>query len=78
MVVITYDITDEKRLRKVAKLLEQNGLRVQRSVFEVEKKIAKKLFEELSEIVEESDRLFLIPFNKKEDIEGVSSLERIF
>ncbi len=32
--LIIYDISDEKRLRKVAKLLEQYAIRVQKSVFE--------------------------------------------
>ncbi len=31
--LISYDISDEKRLRKMAKLLEEYGYRVQKSVF---------------------------------------------
>lgn len=33
--VILYDIRDPKRLRKVAKIMESYGIRVQKSVFEV-------------------------------------------
>jgi CRISPR-associated protein Cas2 len=32
--IITYDIADSRRLRRVAKLMEQRGIRVQKSVFE--------------------------------------------
>ena len=35
-VLVIYDICDEKRLNKVAKLMESYGQRVQRSVFECE------------------------------------------
>ncbi len=33
--VISYDISDNKRLKKVAKILEGYGVRVQQSVFEI-------------------------------------------
>lgn len=33
-VLIAYDIANKKRLRKVARLLESHGVRVQKSVFE--------------------------------------------
>lgn len=33
--VVLYDIRDPKRLRKVAKVMENYGIRVQKSVFEV-------------------------------------------
>ena len=78
MVVIVYDITDEKRLRKVAKRLEQEGIRAQRSVFEVDKKLGKKIFKELKEMLEDSDKCFMFPFSKKEDIQGDTSIDRIF
>jgi len=78
MVVITYDIEDDKRLRKVAKILEENGIRTQRSVFEVERKIANKVFKEIKEILEGNDKCFFIPVIDKEDIVGDTSIERIF
>lgn len=34
LILVAYDITNEKRLRRVARLMEGYGTRVQRSVFE--------------------------------------------
>lgn len=34
LVLIAYDIANKKRLRKVARLMEEYGVRVQKSVFE--------------------------------------------
>ncbi|SHK23684.1 MULTISPECIES: CRISPR-associated endonuclease Cas2 [Desulfatibacillum] len=34
--IVAYDITDPKRLAKVAKTMEDYGTRVQKSIFEVE------------------------------------------
>ncbi len=34
--LIIYDIRDEKRLRKIARLMQNYGLRVQKSVFEAQ------------------------------------------
>jgi CRISPR-associated protein Cas2 len=34
--IVTYDISDPKRLNRVAKVMEDFGVRVQQSVFEVE------------------------------------------
>ena len=36
--LVIYDIRDSKRLRKVAKCMESYGMRVQKSVFEIEAK----------------------------------------
>ncbi|MCR4422259.1 MAG: CRISPR-associated endonuclease Cas2 [Spirochaetales bacterium] len=33
--IVLYDIRDNKRLRKVAKIMENYGIRVQKSVFEI-------------------------------------------
>lgn len=33
--IVAYDISDPKRLRKVAKIMKDYGLRVQKSIFEV-------------------------------------------
>ena len=65
-------------MRKVAKRLEQEGIRAQRSVFEVEKKLGKKIFKELKEMLEDGDKCFMFPFSKKEDIQGDTSIDRIF
>jgi CRISPR-associated protein Cas2 len=56
--VISYDVADVKRLRKVAKILEKEALRFQYSVFllynytETELKI---LLEKLLDIIDEKD-----------------------
>ena len=81
MVVIAYDIKDEKRLVKVAKYLESYSIRVQKSMFEVdmEYKKAKKIFEGLKGLIDESvDKCFLYKVKNKEDIQAKTSIERIF
>ncbi|MBO0798379.1 MAG: CRISPR-associated endonuclease Cas2 [Blastocatellia bacterium] len=45
LVLITYDISNQKRLRRVARLLQTYGVRLQRSVFEC--RIDPKHFDEL-------------------------------
>jgi len=80
MIVICYDISDDKRLNKLAKFLEEKGIRVQKSVFELDVSMQKanKLFEELKELIDdEYDKLFLFKVGKKEDIQGITSIERI-
>ena len=69
MTLIAYDITDAKRLRKVAKLLENEGLRVQHSVFEL--KIAdrklKTLVQEIENIIDpKSDKVFIYKISDNE------------
>jgi CRISPR-associated protein Cas2 len=80
MVVIAYDICDEKRLSKVAKFLEKNGVRVQKSVFEldVSTRKANTIFNELKELIEKGDKCFMFNVSDKEDIQGKTSIERIF
>lgn len=60
MIVLTYDVdftkpNGEKRLRKVAKLCEQYGVRVQNSVFEIMMDSAQLAFfkSKLSEIIDQ-------------------------
>ncbi len=82
MVVITYDITDNKRLNKVAKFLEEKGIRTQKSVFELDASVRKanKLFNELKAFIneEENDKCFMFVITDKEDIQSSTSIERIF
>ena len=33
--IVTYDIADPKRLRRIAKLMQDYGIRVQKSIFEL-------------------------------------------
>ncbi|MEO1959002.1 MAG: CRISPR-associated endonuclease Cas2 [Nautiliaceae bacterium] len=66
MVVIAYDITDEKRLKKVAKYLESCGIRIQKSVFEVDMSVRE--VKKIKELLEGKDRCFLFKFDEREDI----------
>ena len=61
--LLTYDIRDPKRLRKVAQVLESYGARVQYSVFRcrLNKEQLEKLHWELNRIMEEEDDLLVIP-----------------
>jgi len=49
-VIVSYDIADEERLRKIAKIMEDYGFRVLYSVFECY--INRSLFEEMKTKVE--------------------------
>jgi len=79
MVVIAYDIRDNKRLKKIAKYLESHGIRVQRSVFEIDisPRKAKKIFQGLKNIIGEGDKCFLFEIKDKEDIQANTDIERI-
>lgn len=62
--LIIYDISNEKRLHKVAKLLESYGTRVQKSVFEIEatKNIIGKIRHKVQKVIEEKED-FIVYFN---------------
>ncbi len=49
MILISYDISNDKTRLKLSKLLEQNGRRLQKSVFEIEqpKYISQKLVNQI-------------------------------
>ena len=60
LVVVAYDITDEKRLRRVADICKQYGTRVQYSIFEChldEEELTELWLRLLEEIDESEDRL---------------------
>jgi CRISPR-associated protein Cas2 len=69
--LLTYDVdttspTGQRRLRRVAKLCEGHGLRVQKSVFEIlgEEKTLLKLLHDLDQIIDsdtDSIRLYRLP-----------------
>jgi CRISPR-associated protein Cas2 len=70
-VVIAYDIADAKRLYRVAKIMEDYGIRVQYSVFEVyaDKQTLRTLISRaLAEMDTEKDSVRLYPLCK--DCEG--------
>lgn len=61
--LVSYDVRDPKRLRRVAKLLEGYGERVQHSLFRVRATAERleKLRWELSELMAVEDDLLVIP-----------------
>jgi len=61
--LISYDVRDPKRLRKLAKKLEGYGTRVQYSVFRcrLDRISLEKLHWELNQIMKEEDDLLVIP-----------------
>ncbi|MFZ5860541.1 MAG: CRISPR-associated endonuclease Cas2 [Spirochaetota bacterium] len=61
--LVVYDITDPKRLRKTAKILEAYGNRIQRSVFEIvaDKSVLDMIEKRISLIMEDPDSIAYIP-----------------
>ena len=61
--LISYDVRDAKRLRRVAKLLEGYGSRVQYSVFRcrLDQVALEKLRWELAKVLDKVDDLLVIP-----------------
>jgi CRISPR-associated protein Cas2 len=61
--LISYDVREAKRLRRVAKKLEGYGARVQYSVFRcrLDRETLEKLHWELSELLADEDDLLVIP-----------------
>ncbi len=59
-----YDITDHKRLHKVAKTLEKYGIRVQKSFFQcdIKKETVNKIKKEILNIIDlKKDSFFVYP-----------------
>jgi CRISPR-associated protein Cas2 len=66
--IVTYDIADRRRLARVAKILEEHGLRLQRSVFEclLAPKDLKRLRRRLEQEMEpDEDGLKFFPLCKR-------------
>ena len=83
MYVVVYDITNSKRLRKVAKILEAVGIRAQNSTFElkVDNSEIDILLKSLENICEDEDKIFCYKteIEKKEEIRKKTSFwEMIF
>lgn len=56
--LICYDISDDKRLRKVAKILEQDAIRIQKSVFfyqTIANDSIKDIIKNLNEIISDDE-----------------------
>ena len=64
--LITYDISDDKKRRKVEKLLSSYGYRANYSVFEIEIKAnqLKKLEENLKNLAKDGDSIRIYYFTK--------------
>ena len=66
--MVCYDITNQKRLHRVAKKLEQLGIRVQKSFFqcEMEQEMMEKMKRELLKIINrKNDSLYIYPLCEK-------------
>jgi CRISPR-associated protein Cas2 len=50
--ILTYDISDEKRLRRISRYMEKNALRIQRSVYLCKQLSKENLYEMLQYIAE--------------------------
>ena len=61
--LVSYDVRDAKRLRKVAKTVESYGTRLQYSVFRcrLDREALEKLHWELSKVMDPIDDLLIIP-----------------
>jgi len=62
--MICYDITNHKRLRKTAKVLENYGIRIQKSFFqcEISKDMLNRLIKAILAVIDVSeDKLYVYP-----------------
>ncbi len=60
--IIAYDIVSNKRRRRIARLLESHGIRMNRSVFEctLDKKTLKELLKKLRKTIKKSEDSILL------------------
>jgi len=70
-----YDISEPRRLRRVARVMEGFGVRVQKSVFEcrLNKRELASLQSKLSKVIDDSEdsvRLYPMPMRQKQSILG--------
>ncbi len=68
MILVVYDITSPSRLRKVSKILEKYGIRVQNSTFELDREHQGEILVKLKKIIneEENDKLFVFRISHKD------------
>ncbi len=64
--LVTYDISDDKKRKKVSNLLLEKGVRVQLSCFEIEctENELETLIKEIIRIIEPTDRVYMFPLTK--------------
>ena len=79
--LICYDISDDKRLKKVAKILEQNAIRIQKSIFFYQvglnselKNIIKSINENISK--DDDVRIYKIDINNSLSINSAINLKK--
>lgn len=79
--VMCYDIANPKRLAKVAKILENSGIRVQKSIFQcdIEDQVMRSIFRKVEIIIKKKeDSFFIYPLCldcvKTIEIDGVENL----
>lgn len=65
--LVIYDIRNDKRLRRIAKLMERYGVRVQKSVFETmcDEHTIQRMRHEAKMILEKEDSLIVVPLCAK-------------
>ncbi|ERP30766.1 CRISPR-associated endonuclease Cas2 [Chitinivibrio alkaliphilus] len=67
--VIIYDISDSRRLSRVARILEDSGIRYQKSVFELYIKLGQllKIKQDIQAVIDaEEDSVIVIPVCEKD------------
>ena len=65
--LVIYDIRNEKRLRRIAKIMERYGERVQKSVFETycEEATIERMRKEARAVLDKDDSLIILPLCAK-------------
>lgn len=78
--IIGYDVCDGKRLRKVARIMQGYGHRIQYSLFRLQatEKQIERLRWELSQVVHEDDHILIVGLCSRcaEDVEEQSGMQR--
>lgn len=78
--LVCYDIADMKRLRKLAKLLETQAIRIQKSIFFYEKgtkSAIKKLIDDISVLIDHKEddvRIYKIDINSSISLKNAIDL----
>ena len=79
--LICYDISDDKRLKKVAKILEQNAIRIQKSIFFYHFGLnneLKTIIKSINDIITDDDdvRIYKIDINNSLSINSAINLKK--
>ena len=73
MYLVVYDISNEKRLRRIARILQRYGRRVQESVFECELERGRyeELVDRLKREIHGEDKLFIYHLSSNTEKEKI-------